>query len=482
MMQIGRHTAFNLIGLGAPLVVAVFAIPVLLRELGDAQFGLLTLIWAVASYFGLFDLGLGRALTLQLASLFAKGEPELAGPTVATAGALMAALGLLGGLAMAATAAWGVSQIHAVPNVTQAVHAVQALALAMPAIVLTSGLRGVLEARHAFGAVNLIRLPLGIYTFVAPLAVVVWLGPRLDWIAAVLCLGRWLALVAHLIFAWKAIPRLGRQWVFKPSLVRPLCVSGGWLTVSNIISPFMGYADRFVIGATISATAVAFYATPNELITKLWIIPGALTAVLFPAFATQIAVKSPALKPLFRQATHALFLIMLPLTLAFALFAQELLTIWLNKEFAEQSAGLLRIFAFGMLLNCLAHVPFTLIQGAGRARLTALIHAVELPLFLVALWVLTRTHGLSGAATVWLLRIALDTSLMLFVCVRMLGWPLRDLLDARALGLAVVTAIGFLGILVDAIWIRALWLVAIACASGWAIQTWRGPGRRSRHK
>ena len=64
-MRVLRHTFYNLLGLGLPLLAAVVTIPVLVSELGDARFGLLTLIWAVVSYFGLFDLGLGRALTLQ---------------------------------------------------------------------------------------------------------------------------------------------------------------------------------------------------------------------------------------------------------------------------------------------------------------------------------------------------------------------------------------------------------------------------------
>ena len=61
-MKLFRHTVFNLIGLGAPLLVAVGTIPVLIHELGPGRFGLLTLIWAVVSYFGLFDLGLGSGV------------------------------------------------------------------------------------------------------------------------------------------------------------------------------------------------------------------------------------------------------------------------------------------------------------------------------------------------------------------------------------------------------------------------------------
>ena len=137
-----RHTAFNLIGLGAPLLVAVFSIPLLIEKLGVERFGLLTLIWAVVSYFGLFDLGLGRALTQQLAVVFSNEESEHAGPLIATATVLMAALGVLAGLLMAFAAPWGVGLVHSVPDRQEAITAVYAMALAMPAILLTSGFRG----------------------------------------------------------------------------------------------------------------------------------------------------------------------------------------------------------------------------------------------------------------------------------------------------------------------------------------------------
>lgn len=475
-MQIGRHTLFNLAGLGLPLLVAVFTIPELVRALGAAQFGLLTLVWAAVSYFGLFDLGLGRALTLQLAGPLAKGDLAPVGPAIATASVLMGVLGLLAGLLMGLGAPWAVGMIHDVPDADQAVRAVQALAVAMPAIVLTSGFRGILEARHAFGIVNLIRLPMGVFTFVGPLVVVHGLAPRLDWIAWVLCAGRWVALLAHAVFALKAIPPAGRHWTVHRALVRPMCVSGGWLTVSNIISPFMGYVDRFVIGATVSAAAVAYYATPNELITKLWIVPGALTAVLFPAFAGQLGGRSDAVLPTFRRAVLALYGIMLPLTLAFALFAEEILSLWIGPDFARQSGGVLRIFAVGMLVNSLAHVPFTLIQSSGRARLTASIHALELPVFLVILWVLTLSHGLLGAAVAWLLRIVADTALMLAACLKTQRWAPSDLFDAQAVPPTLLTAVGFAGLLVDSPWWRAAWLlVVVVLSAAWLLSQRHGP-------
>jgi O-antigen/teichoic acid export membrane protein len=60
---LAKNTLWNLLGSGAPLLVAFFAIPKLIAGLGMARFGVLTLAWVVIGYFSLFDLGLGRALT-----------------------------------------------------------------------------------------------------------------------------------------------------------------------------------------------------------------------------------------------------------------------------------------------------------------------------------------------------------------------------------------------------------------------------------
>src|SRR2546422_7955265 len=70
---LARNTIWNLVGNGAPMVVAVFCIPILIRSLGRERFGVLTLAWALIGYASLFDLGLGRALTPLLARELGSG-------------------------------------------------------------------------------------------------------------------------------------------------------------------------------------------------------------------------------------------------------------------------------------------------------------------------------------------------------------------------------------------------------------------------
>jgi O-antigen/teichoic acid export membrane protein len=415
-----RHTVFNLFGLGLPLVVAVFTIPLLIEALGTARFGLLALIWAIVSYFGLFDFGLGRTLTLQMAVAESRGERDRIGPNAATALTVMAALGLCVGAFLVVGAQPAIDLIAEVPDRGEAIAALVAMGVAIPAITLTAGFRGMLEARHAFGIVNLIRIPMGVYTFVGPLVVIWLLEPRLDLIAWVLVAGRYVALVAHAVLAFQMLPPERGPFRFRARLLAPLLSIGGWLTVSNVVSPLMGYADRFLIGALVSATAVAYYATPYEIVTKLWIIPGALTSVLFPTFAAQIARSASAGATLMSDSVAALALAMLPVCAGLAIFAHEILELWINAEFARNSAPLLQIFAVGIFVNSLAHIPFTLVQAAGKPKWTALVHLIQVVPFIALLWWATSQFGLLGAAFAWLTRIAFDTCAMFY-----LGWAVE---------------------------------------------------------
>ena len=59
-----------------PLLVAVIALPFIVRGLGTDRFGLLSLAWVILGYFTIFDLGLGRATTKYVAEALGKDEGD----------------------------------------------------------------------------------------------------------------------------------------------------------------------------------------------------------------------------------------------------------------------------------------------------------------------------------------------------------------------------------------------------------------------
>jgi O-antigen/teichoic acid export membrane protein len=216
------------------------------------------------------------------------------------------------------------------------------------------------------------------------------------------------------------MPSLQHQIQFNKALLVPLLKFGGWMTVTNIVGPLMIYMDRFLIGGLISVTAVAYYTTPYEVVTKLWLIPGSLVSVLFPAFSTSFVQEPLRAKQMFNRGVKYIFLILFPITLIIVTFANEGLTLWIGKDFAQNSTLVLQWLAVGVLINSLAQVPFALIQGVGRPDITAKFHFIELPFYLLILWKFTTAFGIIGAAYAWVLRTMIDTILLFYTASRLI--------------------------------------------------------------
>lgn len=419
---LARNSALNLLGVGLPMAVALVTVPVLIRALGEERFGILTVGWVVIGYFSLFDFGLGRALTKLLAEKLSGEDEEEIPPLVWTTLLLMFLLGVAGALLLAVLAPWLVRDVLKMsPELRlEALPSFYLLAFSLPWVISTTGLLGVLEANQSFGVVTSLRLPLGLFTYVSPLAVLPFTTSLVP-VIALLVVGRLIAWVAHLVACLRVLPVLRSGIVLEWSRVKSLARFGGWLTVSNVISPLMTHLDRFLIGALISVTAVAYYVTPYELVAKLWLIPGALMGVLFPAFAATFAHDRTRTNLLFDRGVRVTFLAVFPIALVLITLAHEGMDLWLGAEFASKSAGVLRWLALGVFINCLAQVPFALIQGVGRPDITGKLHLLEFPFYCLVIWFLSRSYGIEGVALAWVLRVTLDTSILFVVAQRLLG-------------------------------------------------------------
>ncbi len=419
---LARNTLYNLIGQGAPILVALFAIPLLINGLGTERFGVLTLAWMVIGYFSLFDLGLGRALTKMVAEKLGAGREQEIPALVWTTLFLMILLGLVGTLVVSLLSPWLVRDALKIPEALQSetLHAFYLLALSVPVVISTAGLRGVLEAQQRFELINAVRIPMGVFTFLGPLLVLPF-SQSLFPVVAVLVAGRLLAWLVHLLLCFYVMPALRHGIVLQRVLTGPLIRFGSWMTVTNIVGPLMVYLDRFLIGAMISVTAVAYYATPYEVVTKLWLIPGALVGVLFPAFAASFVQDRNRTALIFGRGVKYVFLSLFPIILLIVTLAHEGLDLWLGAEFAQNSTRVLQWLAVGVFINSLAQIPFALIQGAGRPDLTAKLHLIELPFYLLAVWWLISAYGIEGAAIAWVARVVVDTLILFGMAQRFLS-------------------------------------------------------------
>jgi O-antigen/teichoic acid export membrane protein len=438
-----RNTVWNLLGQLLPMAVGVLSIPPLMHSLGVDRFGILSLAWIVIGYFSLFDLGMGRALTKLVADRIGGNDESSIPPLVWTSLFLMLALGMIGGLIMLGIARWLVYQALKVPPSLQleTLRSFQLLAWSIPLVTVTSGMRGILEAQQQFRILNFIRIPTSIFSFAGPLFVLPF-SHSLVPLIIVLMIGRLIGGLAHLLACFHAMPSLRGNIAMQYGVIGPLVRFGGWMTVSNVMGPLMVYADRFLIGGLLSVSAVAYYTTPFDLVGRLSFIPVAVTAVLFPAFAASLACNRERAALLSARGVKYIFLAMFPIILITVTFAPDGLRLWLGPGFASHSQSVLRWLATGVFLNALACVPFALLQGAGRPNITAKLHMVELPLYIVVVWVLTKRLGIEGAAIAWIARVFLDTFLLFFLADRMLQHQPKFMMRLAASTTACLALLG----------------------------------------
>ncbi|MHB9021012.1 MAG: MATE family efflux transporter [Halothiobacillus sp.] len=413
-IRIAKNAAWNVIGVSLPLIAGVLAVPLLLHGLGQAKLGVFSLALGLFGFAGVFDLGLGRALTQTVASEQGKGssQPAIAGLARRGLGAVLA-LGLFWGLALW----WAAGPIthdlfHLDGKIAdETILGIHWLALTLPLILLSTSLTGVLEGLQHFRAVNLLRAPIGAATFLIP-ALVAQFTDNLGWVIASLALTRAVGVVLWGLLVWRLFP------LFTQSLAPKLNPNAmwrftGWLSVSNLVGPFMVHADRFYLASIFPPTLVALYTVPLDALVRATILPSAAMNAAFPALThlgTQTQPQSA--RTLIRGAGYFMLgLWFLPILLVGVLLPQ-LLTLWLGTAFANQIISITQWLMLGILINGFAHIPFALLQSAGRSDITAKIHLIELPLYAVGLVVLTHEFGITGAAMAWFGRVLFDTALL----------------------------------------------------------------------
>jgi O-antigen/teichoic acid export membrane protein len=435
---LGRNVAFNIAGSALPGIAALVAVPVLLRYLGADRFGLMALAWTALGYFSFFDLGIGRAVTHAIADRLGEGREDEVGSVIWTSLATTIPVGLVGGLLLFFLAPPLVDLLQLRAELrAEAIASFRVLAFAVPFATASGALRGALEAHQYFGLVNALRVPLGLVTFVGPMLVLPFsrsLVPSM----LVLSVGRAVLALAHYVAVARSMPTFAPR-TFDGGIAASLVRVGGWLQVSYLVSPLMVTLDRFIVGATLGASFVAYYVAPQELVTKLWTFNLAILPVFFSAVSTTSTRDPARTTMLFDRVLRVTLTVLFLPTLVLVGLAPDILRVWLGPAFEVQGTIVMQLIAIAVFVNCLGQGAQTLIQGLGRPDLTAKYHLVELPFYTLALWWLLPRFGLVGAAIAWSARAILDTIALLLTCPVLLGASSRVVW--RIAGWMVATAV-----------------------------------------
>ena len=469
---LARNSALNLLGQVVPLAAAVVAIPPLMRGLGAERFGLLTLGWAAIGYFSLFEMGLGRALTQAVAQRLSTDRQAEVAPLSRSAMILLTGFGIAGALLFAALTPVLVVNVL---NVSEELHreaivSFWILAASLPFVLATSGWRALLEAHQHFGVATLLRLPLVVSSFLGPLLLLPFTRSLIP-AMAIVATGRVIVLALHSWAALRMYPFLRARTPLWWEPAKALLRFGGWMTVSNVVSPLMVSLDRFAIGSILTVAAVSHYVTPYEVVVKLLIIPVSVAGVLIPALAASIAHDPDRTATLYDRFVRALVLTTFPAVLLAVALAEEGLFLWAGPILPPDSAVVARWLGLGVFAAAVAQAPLSALQSAGRPDLVAKLHVAELPFYLASLLALASGMGLTGVAMAWTIRSVADAVLLFWMAHRWVRLPVVPRVGGAWPMLAVVAALAGAALLDDTRMRVAYVLVALGAfiPLGWMV-------------
>ena len=443
-----RNFVVNLLYPTVRIAVAFVTIPIYLRHVGEARYGIISIVWVLLGLFGFLDLGLSRAVTNALAKLRDAPQKQRARVLLTTLG-LNLGIGLIGGVVLYISGGLLLRHFISVPTALSAEvsGSLPWIACLLPLTLVSTAGAGALESRELFLLVNLIQIVAMTLAQVAPMLVAVFVSPSLRVVIPTAVAAQAFGAITVLVFVIRLegpFSLRGMDW----GEARKLLGYGGWMFATNVINPALASADQFIIGSVMGVASVAHYAVPMNLVLRSGAIPAAVGRTFFPRMSSlsggaAFALGARALSSM----AYGFAAVCAPAIVLSPIFFRY----WISPDFARVSAPVAQILFPGMWMAGLSLVGFTLLQSQGRADLTGKLSMIEFLPFMGLLWALTVTFGIVGAAGAWSLRCTAD-ALAIFWASGMRRKDLLPLLPPAALLVAtLVVARFFLGsnILVD---------------------------------
>ncbi|MGF7117341.1 oligosaccharide flippase family protein [Methanobacterium oryzae] len=390
---------------------------VLSRMLEPAGYGLLGLTLPLQGIFqSLSSVGFQPAIAKFVSQHNAVGEEDISRQVIITSLKFMMISGTLLGLIIFFSADWIANYYFHKPAM---VYPLQAVALITPFSVIVSIFRGsfqgffkmefivasrVVEQVFMIG-IAIILVSVGFYAAGAVL------GTGFGFMAS--------AIVSFILFKkyiWVHFPKPTTKMSFKEEMILLKTILTFSIPIAITGLSEMGIYDvgPLVIGRYLPVEDAAYYTTADPIARLPLIISLSVAAVILPAASEAASLKDQKLLGTYiTQSYRYVVLLVLPICVGIALFAQPLLSLLFGAKYIY-GANALSILVFGMTFYTLFMVSSSIVQGIGHPRLPMFIMILGTGLNIGLNFLLVPLYGIIGAA--------IATTIVTFIIMAAILW------------------------------------------------------------
>jgi O-antigen/teichoic acid export membrane protein len=380
-------------------LLGIVVLPLNLRYLGEANYGLLTLVASITTYFSVLELGYGGGVVRYVAEYRARNDTRSMNEVLSTMFYVFSVIGVITyGLAIIAALLLPVifnispEQVHT----GQIVLLIMAVHVAMHFAFSVYG--GVVNGFERYYVNNIVGGVFNVATAIVNV-LVLWMGFGLVELVAATTLMRLIPYFVYRRNAYKAFPELEiRRDYFRWDRLRELTGFSAYIAVIDWSARLTYTTDVFILGIFLNTTVVALYAVAQRLAEALLRMTNQLHTFLFPAVVSHAVDGGlEGQRSLFVKATRFQLAVAIGMCGSVAAVADVLIRAWIGPGY-DASASVLRVLTAVVVIRTLMSMPSTVLKGTGHHRFVAIASAWCALASLLLSVVAVKLFGLAGVA------------------------------------------------------------------------------------
>jgi O-antigen/teichoic acid export membrane protein len=384
------------------LVITFFLSPVIVRQLGNLNYGIWDILLSVCGYLGLLEVGIGPAIIRYIARADAFSDQKEINRILSNAFLSLSVLSIFSLFIMLLIARHPEfifnTSVDEIPYLSLlCILAGLTMVVQFPGTVLVAYLMGL--QRHSF--VNFVRLILAVISgLLTYLALVKWAAAGLLWLSLILLFAN---LIQYFFFFFRVKQDIG-QFVLGDRLIswkttKALYLFGGKSFLIMLADRIQRLSIPFIIGHTIGVSSIVFYSIPGRLFEYAL---GLINVIGFPlnSFFSAIEAKSgmEMIRKTWQDTNRILQVFILGMAVNLGIFGYDFIKIWMGSPYAEGGKWVIHFLTFSLVTNGLASNSSRLLVSLDKHGGPALF-LVFISFFTFGLSILLgQWWGLSGIA------------------------------------------------------------------------------------
>jgi len=398
-LRLARNAWSNLLGAAIPALVMLATVPMVVKGLGDASYGVYSLVTAIVGYFAVIDINVTAGSVKYIAEHNARKDEEGVYETLSFGLATYAIIGVLGALGLLLGAQWFVTSVFSVPAalIPEAIATLRLAALGFLLGQVQSYLNSVPQSLMRYDISARVEMVFGTLVPIATVGVLL-LGYGLFEVVLL----RVIASSIHCTILWRAVKRLlpGFHLRWPGARARGALLGfSAYSFLSRFATLSYAHADKLIIGALVGVTGLAYFTVAATLANRVLSLTFRLSGVFFPAASAMAAQGELArLDRAYLKATRYVVFLNAAILVLVAVFAHQILRYWMNEDFARNGALVLAVMALSQFVDSLTSLPSLVNDGMGHPRVSGLFAVTRALAGLAIVWFGVAGWGIDGAA------------------------------------------------------------------------------------